>query len=239
MLSQKLVNLCGWNRVNSPKSIFSSFKSNLSCGPEVFLLMLLQNLSGKTSRLQKNQSEAQAANEEFVLRNHTFSSPQIVQYSAPSHPATFGQFAPFCSGMRSRKTSLKHRFRIRSGNRKRRFSPWKKWSDAMRSIKQWKKYIWYFQTKDSWGDGYTIKFKHCFRKFSTRKWRSLAQSSKMCWECHLHSSFLGVFWGISLVSGLLPSVNFKEIRSWRAEKFPQTLGCRERLWPCHTRVIYV
>lgn len=126
MLSQKLVNLCGWNRVNSPKSIFSSFKSNLSCGPEVFLLMLLQNLSGKTSRLQKNQSEAQAANEEFVLRNHTFSSPQIVQYSAPSHPATFGQFAPFCSGMRSRKTSLKHRFRIRSGNRKRRFSPWKK-----------------------------------------------------------------------------------------------------------------
>lgn len=97
--------------------------------------------------------------------------------------------------MGSWKTSLKHRFRIRCGNRERRFHFLKKNKLCNGKYKAMKKCIWCFQIKDSCGDGYTIKFKLCYRKFSTRKWRSLAQSSKICWECHLHSPFWGVFWG--------------------------------------------
>lgn len=37
-----------------------------------------------------------------------------------------------------------------------------------------------------------------------RKWRSLAQSTKICWECHLHIPFFG---GVSLVSAVLPTVS--------------------------------
>lgn len=49
--------------------------------------------------------------------------------------------------------------------------------------------------------------------------------------------FTFLFWGgVSLVSAVLPSVSkLKKIRPWRAEKFPQTLGCRERLCPCHSK----
>lgn len=140
----------------------------------------------------------QAASEGFVLRNHTFFSPQILQYSAPSHPATFGQFPLFCSGMGSWKTSLKHRFRIRSGNKEKGFITQKKKKIKLCNLKYkaMKKCTFYFQTKNSWGIWYTVKFKHCYRKFSSRKWRSLAQSVKYAG----HVIFTFLFWGYFGVS---------------------------------------
>lgn len=181
MLTQKSVYLCGWNRVNSPKSHFLFFfKSNLSCGSDVFLLRLLQKVAGKASRLKKLRVKTLPASEGFVLRNHNLFSPQNVQYSAPSHPATFGQFAPFCFGMGSWKTLLKgsdSELDLETGK-----------ASLVPEKMQWchVKYKATKKMKSSWGNGCTVKFKSCYRKFSTRKWRPLAQSSKICWECHLH-----------------------------------------------------
>lgn len=87
---------------------------------------------------------------------------------------------------------------------------------------------------------YTIKFKHCYRKFNTRKWQFLAQLSELYRARQLQIPFLGVFWGVSLAQVVLPSVN-KLKRSGPGE---QTSSLKpwaaERDSPCPTAsVIYV
>lgn len=124
MLISTSIYLGGWKRVNSLKPIFfSSWSQTLHFHvPDVFLLRLLQKLTGKPTSLQRNQRsrvETQAGSEGSGLRRCGFCSPPSVQYSVRSHPSAFAQ-----SGTLLRlhaqhggwKTELKHRFTIKSGN---------------------------------------------------------------------------------------------------------------------------
>lgn len=60
-----------------------------------YSLVFSRSSQEKQADFKKFRVKSWAASEGFVLRSHTFSSPRIVQYSAPSHPATFEQFGLF------------------------------------------------------------------------------------------------------------------------------------------------